>query len=232
MKISGSLINLILLLGALGSQAQELVIHPDSVKGKFIPTGVRFGTEAINIVRTFTEEDVTEFTFTADIDFHRYFLNVEWGRLDRTRQNDMGHQYEISGSYFRIGPEVNFLKKDLEKNALFFGLRYAWTTFDDELRYTSPSGFYPNEENIISNTGLRASWYEMVTGIKVKIWKYLWLAYTARFKFGVDTFERNDLIPHEIPGYGRADEVVMWDFDYWIMLRIPIRKTPKTLLSE
>ena len=72
----------------------------------------------------------------------------------------------------------------------------------------------------------------MVTGLKVKIWKYLWLGYTARFKFGVDTFERNELIPHEIPGFGRADETVIWDFDYWLMFRIPIRKAPTVLFDE
>ena len=232
MRISGYLISLFFLFNGYSTLSQDLVIHPDSVKGKFIPTGVRFGAEAINIVRTFTGDDLTELTFIADVDFYRYFLNVEFGVFERTRQNAIGQTYDISGTYFRVGPEVNFLKKDPEKCALFFGLRYGWTSLDDELRYSSPSGFYPTDENVISNSGLSASWFEMVTGLKVKIWKYLWLGYTARFKFGVDTFERNELIPHEIPGFGRADETVIWDFDYWLMFRIPIRKAPTVLFDE
>ena len=232
MRTSGFLISLLCVFNGYGAFSQELFIHPDSVKGKFIPTGVRFGAEAINIGRTFTGDDYTELTFIADVDFYRYFLNVEFGIFERTRQDNLGQTYDISATYFRVGPEINFLKKDPEKNALFFGLRYGWTTFDDELRYNSPSGFYPTNENVISNSSLTASWFEMVTGLKVKIWKYLWLGYTARFKLGVDTFERNELIPHEIPGYGRTEEAVIWDFDYWVMFRIPIRQTPQVLFPD
>ena len=216
----------------IGHAQNTLSVTIDSAKGKFIPTGVRVGVETINIIRTFNDSDLTEYTFLADIDFHRYFLSLEYGRLDRTRQDQFGSVYNINGSYFRVGPDINFLKKDPDRNALYFGLRYAWTTLDDELTFVPPSNFFQNETQVISNSGLTANWYEMVTGLKVKIWKTFWLGYTARFRFGVDTFEQNELIPHEIPGYGRADERVTWGFDYWLMFRIPVRKQPAVVFQS
>ena len=72
---------------------------------------------------------------------------------------------------------------------------------------------FTNEERSISNSSLTTNWGELVTGLKVKIWKVLWLGYTARFRFGADNFERNELIPHYIPGYGRADKTVSWAFN-------------------
>ena len=232
MKISGFFTSLLLLVGATCAFSQdEPVVHPDSVKGKFLPTGIRVGTGVINMIRTSANSDLTELTFIADIDFYRYFWNVEWGRFEITRADGTNALYSVEGSYFRFGPEINFLKKDPEKNALFFGLRYARASFDDKLTYTSASGFFDNDPLEVSNNGLAADWYEMVTGLKVKIWKNLWMGYTARFKFGVDTFERNELIPHDIPGYGRADQRSAWDFNYWIMFRIPIRKPQQSVLD-
>lgn len=232
MKTFGFIISLLLLIIKVGFGQTDMALHPDSVKGKFIPTGIRLGTELINIGRSASNSDLTEYTFTADIDFHRYFLNVEYGTLDRSFEDQVGSLYSVSGSYFRIGPDINFLKKDPDGNALFFGFRYGTTQIDDELTYTNTSSVFENEPRTISNSGLRANWGEMVTGLKVKIWKMVWLGYTARFRFGADTFERNELIPHIIPGYGPTEETVTWGFDYWLMIRIPFRKKPVAIFDE
>lgn len=215
------------------SPAQGRVfLHPDSVKGKFIPTGIRLGTELINIGRSLSNSDLTEYTFTADVDFNRYYLNVELGSYERSFTDPSGSAYDVSGTYLRIGPDINFLKKDPDRNMLFFGFRYGRTTIDDQLTYINTTSVFDNEQRTISNSGLKASWGELVTGMKVNIWKTLWLGYTARFRFGVDTFERNELIPHYIPGYGRADKTVSWGLNYWLMFRIPFRETPKVIFDD
>ncbi len=143
----------------------QILLHPDSVKGKFIPTGIRIGTELINIGRSLANEDLTEYTFTADIDFHRYFLNIEFGNYDRSFEGLAGSLYSVSGNYFRVGPDINFLKKDPDGNALFFGLRYGWTRIKDELTFTSTSDVFDNSSQSLRNDGLSANWGEIVTGL-------------------------------------------------------------------
>ena len=233
MKISGYLISVFLIIGVVShSQGQTVTVSPDSIKGKFIPTAVRFGTDAISIVQNFTKDDFTEYNFSLDVDFYRYFFVVEYGQLDQTLTNDSDNAtYTVDGRYFRFGPEINFLKKDPEQNALFFGFRYAFSNFSDELDFTVNNGFFGDLDQRVTNDNINASWFEMVAGLKVKIWKNVWFGYTARFKFGADDFENNELIPNIIPGYGLAEETVAWDFNYWIAYRFSFREKPAPVIQ-
>ena len=216
-------ISLILLSSAL--YAQKLVYEPDTTKARFIPTGIRIGADAIGLTKSFVKDDYKQYEFQADIDFYRYFFNVEYGRMERSLINTQGN-YQLQGSYFRLGPDINFLYKDPDKSALFFGLRYAFNNFSDQLTYTYTDAIYGDGEGTAANKDIKADWFELTTGMKVKILKVFWLGYTARFKFGVDTFERNALIPYEIPGDGRADKRSTWGFNYYLIFRLPLRKDP------
>jgi len=233
MKILGYLISLFLIVSTAGMvNAQKVVLSKDSAKIDFRPTGVRIGTDVLSIVQNFTKDDFTEYNFSVDVDFYRYFFNVEYGRLEQGFMSDRDNaMYTVDGNYFRFGPEINFLKKDPEQNALFFGFRYAFSNFSDELDFSIDNGFFGSADQSLQNDNLRASWLEMVTGLKVKMWKNIWFGYTARFKFGVTDFEENELIPHLIPGFGFAEETVAWDFNYWIAFRIPIQKESKPLIK-
>ena len=71
-----------------------------------------------------------------------------------------------------------------------------------------------------------AWWIELTTGLRVRLWKVLWLGYTGRFKFALSTDGTEEMIPHDVPGFGRTDKETTWGFNYYVMLRIPIRKAP------
>lgn len=219
------LISICLLTIATHAYTQKATVQLDTTSRRFIPTGIRVGVDAIALGKSFYQDDYKQYAFQADIDFYRYFLNLEYGKMERTLISNA--DYNVEGTYFRVGPDINFLHRDPDKSALFFGLRYGITTFSDKLSFAYSDPLYGNGTSNLSNTDLKANWFEMVTGLKVKIWEVFWLGYTARFKFGVDTFERNVLIPHEIPGYGRADKRVNWDFNYYIIFRLPLRKEEK-----
>nr|WP_281168983.1 DUF6048 family protein [Fulvivirga imtechensis] len=227
-----TLANILLLFVATSGfcqEAGELKIPIDSLKGKFVPTGIRIGAEAVNITRSFIGEDYKEYQFQADIDFYRYFFNVEYGILERTFTSENG-LYNVEGSYLRIGPDINFLHRDPDMSALFFGLRYGMATFSDKLNYSYRDKAFGDGTGQVANNDINAKWFEMVAGMKVKMWRMVWLGYTARFKFGVDTFENNELIPNIIPGFGRADETVVWGLNYYLIIRIPVRKEPRSIV--
>ncbi|MBL6444957.1 hypothetical protein JMN32_01460 [Fulvivirga sp. 29W222] len=222
------LISICLVTMASAAFSQKEKVQLDTTSRRFIPTGIRVGADLIGFGKSFSKVDYKQYEFQADIDFYRYFLNVEYGQMERTLENS-NSLYTVEGSYFKVGPDINFLHRDPDQSALFFGLRYATTTFSDELNFSYTNDVFGDGTSQISNTDLKADWFEMVTGMKVKMWKFIWLGYTARFKFGIDTFERNELIPHEIPGYGRADKNVSWGFNYYLIFRIPLRKGPQTI---
>lgn len=232
MKISGFII--ISLFVCFSSSAQNEDIVPDTVKGKFIPSGIRVGFDLISFgqdivekgIQAFSGDGFNELHFTADIDFYRYFLNIEYGIYNRQWTRTDGF-YINTGDFYKIGPDINLLHRDPDASALFFGLRYAWANFSDEVVYNTESEFWGSGGNRVSNDDLSADWFELTTGLKVKLTRILWLGYTARFKFSVDTFEGRQLIPHWIPGFGRADERTWWGLDYWLIIKIPFKKEVK-----
>lgn len=197
------------------------------VKGpsKFIPTGVRIGTDVIALGMSKYNDSFQGWEMNADVDFSRYYFALDIGRWARDYQND-AEVYSNEGNYFRVGGDVNFLTKDPDHNMFFLGLRYGRSKFSEKLFIQKTDSLWThnpiNEQ--YSNANINGSWFELTTGLRVKIWSVIWMGYTARLKFGLHTNEDGNLIPHDIPGYGRTDKNVAWGFNYQIFVRIPVRK--------
>lgn len=208
----------------------------DSTKAapsKFMPTGVRVGLDLVsfgqgvqkNGIRALTQGDVRQWKFSADVDIYRYFINFEYGQFERMWIAPSSN-YLNKGSFIKIGPDVNFFHKDPKQNALFIGLRYAQSKYEDEIAYNYTNVFYGDGTKIAFNTELKSRWFEITTGLKVRLTKYIWSGYTARFKFGVnDNFANNPLAPRWIPGYGASTRESSWGLEYWLIFRVPLKKT-------
>jgi len=191
--------------------------------GKYIPTGVRFGTDVFAVVRTGYDNSFDGWELNADIDFDRFYLTVDNGYWARDFKGS-GNVYSNQGAYFRVGVDVNFLTKDPDKNMFFLGARYGLALFSEDLVIDTVDPVWGNFTTSYSNEGLRGTWFELTTGVRVKIWKVIWVGYTARFKFGLSTNDGGDMIPHDVPGYGRADKDSEWGFNYQVFFRLPVRK--------
>lgn len=208
------IISCILLFATLGSFAQE----PDTVKISYAPTGLRIGVDAVKIGRSLAEEHLNTNLFTADIDFYRYFLVVEYGQYSRKRISEIS-TYQTDGGFFRAGVDVNFFHRQKDKSVLSFGLRYADATFSEELTSSYSDPYFGSGVQHFSNKDLNANWMEIVGSLKVPVWKF-WLGYSARLKFWAGDFEDQSFKPYEIPGYGYAADKGNWEFNYYIMYRI------------
>jgi len=199
----------------------------DTIKTDYRPTGVRIGTDAIAIARNFYDKTYNGWEVNADVDFYRYYLAVDVGSWSRTFAPDSG-AYHNKGNYWRVGADVNFLLKDPDRNMLFFGLRYGHANFSETFSVvtTDPIWGSGNGLQTYSNPEVSAHWIEMVAGLRVKVWKMIWIGYTGRFKFGLKTNANGNLIPSDVPGYGSTDKDNTWGFNYQIFFRIPVRKQP------
>ena len=212
------------------SQNSDSVRADSVVKHKYMPTGIRIGTDLISIVKTQYQSDFSGWEVNGDVDFHRYYLAVDFGSWSRTFQSDSGNNYSNDGTYWRVGVDVNFLHKDVDRNMFFLGGRYASANFSEHLTVYALNEFTGMYESLNYNhSGVNARWFELTTGLRVKIWKALWMGYTARFKFGLKYDDTENIIPSDVPGYGRTNENSYWGFNYQIFIRIPVRKEPKVI---
>lgn len=204
-------------------------------KNKFLPTGIRVGTDVIGFVRTQTDKSFSGYEFNAEIDFYRYYLAAEMGRWERDFTTD-SENYSNEGNYFRVGVDVNFLKKDPDKNVFFIGARYGWGTYSETLSIaTINDPIWPDNFETYSNNDLKANWGELTTGLRVKMWSFFWMGFTARYKFALNTNETGQFTSHDVPGYGQTSKESTWGFNYLILFRIPVRKQPtlaSTLLEK
>ena len=219
----------ILVLCALAAAAQPA----DTLKpGKsFLPTGIRVGTDILGLARTAYDETFDGWELNADVDFYRYYLAVDYGYWARDYVADDG-LYSNGGDYVRLGADVNFLKNDPEKNMFFFGMRYGRSTFSEYLTVQKIDPVWGPVNSTLTNSNINAQWFELTTGLRVKIWKMIWLGYTARLKFALSTDDTPDMLPHDVPGYGRADEDSYWGFNYQLFIRFPVRKSTTIPLKK
>jgi hypothetical protein len=87
-------------------------------------------------------------------------------------------------------------------------------------------------DRLVTNNNVPAGWVELTTGLRVKIWRIFWLGYTARLKFGLSTGDTPEMLPSDVPGYGRADKESYWGFNYQLFVRLPVRKAPSIALKK
>lgn len=201
------------------------------VKPDFMPTGVRVGTDVIAIIKSSYDKTFKGWEINGDVDFYRYYLAVDFGQWGRTYQSDSAN-YTNNGNYFRVGVDVNFLKNDPDRNMFFFGFRYGASTFSEDFSVIGYDPYWGSLTGDFHNKNIHAHWAELTTGLRVKVWKMIWLGYTARLKFGLSTGSTPVMLPHDVPGYGRAEEDSYWGFNYQVLIRLPIRKSRSPAIKK
>lgn len=196
----------------------------DSIKKKknYWPTGIRLGTDLIALGKIPWSSEFDGWEASADVDLDRYYFTVEMGSWEKSKLSP-DQSYTNSGNYFRIGADVNFLLKDPDKNMFFVGLRYGRSSFSEQLTYTISDKAFGDSQANLSNESMTAGWGEVTVGLRVKIWKALWMGYTARLKVGATVEGAGEFIPYDIPGYGLASKSPYWGFNYQLYWRIPVR---------
>jgi hypothetical protein len=212
-----------LLLFVLAVQAQDDKSAYDSLRKIRKPTGLRLGTDLIAIGKTMFDSPLTGWELNADVDFGRYYFAVDYGSWSRKDSLDNGY-YENDGRYWRVGADVNFLLKDPDRNMVFIGFRYGRSSFNEQLTYLTDLDDFGAIETSLSNQDATAGWLEMTGGLRVKIWKALWMGYTARLKFASSVKGDSELETYDIPGYGKTSKSIYWGFNYQVFYRIPFQK--------
>ncbi len=217
--------------------SQDAKVKPaDTVRSKYLPTGLRLGTDLITLIKSRATQNFTGWEANADVDFYRYYLAVDygtWSRRDSIVVRPLPAlytpttkgKYENHGHYFRVGMDINFLLKDPDHNMFFIGFRYGVSYFGESLNYRFPDNYYGIITKSLTENNLTGHWAEITIGIRIKIFPGFWMGYTGRLKLapGVSGGD-GQLLAHDIPGYGLASHANYWGFNYQLFWRIPLRK--------
>lgn len=188
----------------------------------YIPEELRLGLDLSRLISTAVNPNLRAAELNADLRFGRYYLAADFGTGSRDRSAD-GLQYSSSGSYFRIGPDINFVPGDEDRNTLFLGLRYGRSWYNERLETVyEESRWVPLPVAVSRQTG--AGWLEAVAGMKAMVWNNFYLGYTLRFKFFLRTQERDHFTSYEVPGFGKVGEGTAFAFNYHLMYRIPFKR--------
>lgn len=224
-RFSFSLLICVVLTGSCGF-AQETAPQekPKTEKSaadstRKLPTGIRIAFDVLGPVNASLGSDTKASEFAVDTDFGKYFVTAEFGTSSRSTSIPDGF-YANSGTYLRIGADVNFLRKDPDRNMFFLGARYGRVVYDETLSYLSETDF-PAQVLRAENSRIQSGWLELTTGLKVRVFRIFWMGYTARMKFAPSTPDNSPLVPYDIPGYGLTFKKPWWGFNYYVMMRIP-----------
>jgi len=195
-------------------------------KGTVMPSAVRIGTDLGFIGVSLFDPDKKAFEINADIDLYKFFITADYGMASWGFSRE-SFAYDNNGSYFKAGIDYNLLARDPDLNVIYFGLKYALSSFDENFNYAITDPFFHDYAEQISKPGMSAHWFEANFGMKIRVWKDLYLGWAGRIKFAKKVSSNDTSFDtYYIPGYGLADSDSRWGFNYQIFYRIPFREKP------
>ena len=196
--------------------------------GRYAPSSIKLGADPGTLGYMLFSEKRGFFEAEADIDIDRFFIVGNYGFSDYLL-DEPTYRYESNGSYLRLGADINFMHQDPNLNIAFFGLRYASSSFDEKLDYNTQAVIqsetgWPNTQETVTNTNAKASWFEMVTGMKIRVVKQLYMGFTLRYKLFMKVRQVEELRTYYVPGFGKNVSSSAFGFNYYISYRLPFRK--------
>ena len=234
LKLSYSLLLCLLVQVTFAQKAEEqdsVTVKdrkPDSLKVKFYPRSFRVGTDLLSILKSQTQKTFSGWEVNGDVDFGKIYFSVDYGNWGRTYDLPNAGKYENHGTYWRVGGDINLLKKDPDRNMFFVGFRYGRSSYNELATIVLTDKYFGDIQKQISNDAVTAGWGELIAGIRVKIWKEFWMGYTARMKFAPSVKGDDEIKSYDIPGYGQNVKGFYWGFNYQIFWRIPFVKQKKS----
>lgn len=128
-------------------------------------------------------------------------------------------KYTTQSTFVRLGIEKSFLDKvgDEDFDIGFLGFRYGIASgsySDAEFSVTSPFGGRSEGEEPGRNFVVH--WGEIVGGIKVEVWRGIFLGWTVRGKFLFNPKQFPSIAPNYIAGYGKGDRTSVFDFSFYL----------------
>jgi len=135
--------------------------------------------------------------------------------------------YEVSGTYYRVGVDLAVLQTDKGANLTWLGFRYGSASFADQGQVVFASSLWPDQVLNIDRNDLSGSWWEVVLSTDGPLIKGSGLRIGAalRIRGVIDSNlrEEDPLRATHIPGYGRSDRQMVPALNLWLRYKLEFR---------
>ena len=183
----------------------------DSLPVKKDRYGLRVGVDLFKLSRGFYDKNYKGIELTGDFRWSKkYYLAAEIGNENKTTVDDRLTS-NSKGTYLKVGFDYNMYENWLDmENIISVGLRYGLSSFSQELNsykiynahpYWGELPAVPASEQF---NGLSASWIEVVTGLKAKMFNNVFVGFSVQLKTLVTNKKPNGFDNLYIPGYHRT----------------------------
>ncbi len=137
----------------------------------------------------------------------RYFPVAELGIGDSQREGaETGNTFSTTSPYMRFGLDYNFNKKH-NGNRLFGIIRYGFSSFKYDIgNDTFADPVYGTVRPLaLDGEKATAQWLEFGAGVETKLWSFIRLGWSIRYKFRLSLSSPDEGKPYFIPGFGKND---------------------------
>lgn len=142
-----------------------------------------------------------------------------------TGNQTAGVKYDLKGTYYKVGFNINLLEKDFTKKMTpygYVGVRYAIAPrYEYEISgFKKDASIWPNDDYVPAQSGkTTAQWAEFLAGVNTPIFKGFCLGAELRYRsfLKIDKVSEGDYTINQsyAPGFGDSEDG-SWGFRYTI----------------
>lgn len=193
---------------------------------KFTTRGLRFGIDASPYVENLILPERTGWEAVADYQLRReWFIATEFG-YQAVNVSEENFNYDLSGSYLKLGFDYDILKSVMSDDIITFGLRYGLSPYKHSASNIVINNYWGDLQGSFSEQSFNAHWLELVFGMKTELWfaKNVFMGWSVRGGFYLFGKRDERMDAFLIPGYGKGDKGVVLNYNWTLMYRIPFKK--------
>ena len=201
-------------------------IRPD-----YKPSALRGGIDLYGLGNSLATNGIQRYEVQADVDFHRMFLVGEYG-IQSSKIDEPEFNYESNGSFWRVGVDWDLMPYHPENSTIYMGLRYARARFNESLTYQFTDSIWGDVDLSRSFDKRSSRWFEVVTGMKVRVWQGFFIGYLIRYKIFRELNNVPSFDSYRVPGYGLGRKNTNLSFGFYLHYRFAFRYKPVRVKPE
>ena len=188
--------------------------------------GLSFGIDLSRFLVSIWEPIGLNMEFQASIEAGNSFSLVVEGGWLTSNISEETYDYELKGSYYRLGGLFNVLKREPnDLSAINVGLLYGFSPYWHKADHIQIKDKYWGEgSGSLPMNNLFSHWLEINAGIRVEIFKNWMMGWKIRTKFRISRNEDPIMTPYLTPGFGKGDKNFSLGLSYYLVYRIPYKK--------
>ena len=137
----------------------------------------------------------------------KFFPIAELGIGDCSREGaETGNTFSTTSPYMRFGLDYNFNKKH-NGNRIFGLFRYGFSNFKYDVgneALTDPT-YGTSQPFKMESQKATGHWIEIGAGVETKLWHFIRMGWSIRYKFRASLSCPDEGEPYFIPGFGKND---------------------------